>query len=187
MILGISGYAQVGKDTVAGFTQERGLIPVAFADKLRESMLALDPIVGVVVDADDDGTVNTLQVHRYSEAMDQLGYEAAKTQIPEVRALLQRMGTEVGRNVLGGDVWVNALMDSLDPAKDYVITDMRFPNEWAAVRKASGSTVRIERPGVGPVNDHPSEVSLDGFSFDYVIVNNGTLDDLREKVEVLFQ
>jgi 50S ribosomal subunit-associated GTPase HflX len=48
MIIGLSGYAQVGKDTVANIlVQHHGYKRVAFADKIRECLFALDPIIAV--------------------------------------------------------------------------------------------------------------------------------------------
>jgi hypothetical protein len=65
----------------------------------------------------------------------------------------------------------------------WIITDTRFPNEAEAIKKADGIIIRIERPGVKPINPHPSETSLDKWDFDYVIVNDGSLADLTKKIK----
>ena len=49
-------------------------------------------------------------------------------------------------------------------------------------RSRGGRVWRVSRPGVGPINDHISEVGLDDYPFDAVIDNDGTLDDLHERV-----
>lgn len=73
----------------------------------------------------------------------------------------------------------------VDEYPNWVITDCRFENEAAAVKAKGGIVVRVNRPGVQPVNRHQSEVELDNYHFDYVINNNGTIDDLKNEVKVL--
>lgn len=119
-----------------------------------------------------------------------------------VRDFLQILGTEGLRNGLHENTWVNALMADYTPAwttnkgehdpiqelPNWIITDTRFPNEAEAIKKVGGIIIRVERPGVKPINNHPSEVGLDGYDFDYVITNDGTLEDLVDMVrEVLRQ
>lgn len=179
MIIGLSGYGRAGKDSVADVLVERHRFQrVAFADKLRECAEALNPIVDVEFDADE----SKVPV-RYLDAKERHGYNAAKEIYPEFRGTLQRLGTEVGRNILGSNIWVDATMNALDVERDYVITDCRFPNEAQAINRAGGLVVRVQRPGNGPANDHPSETALDDYQFDGVINNDGTLEDLATRVE----
>ncbi len=82
------------------------------------------------------------------------------------------------------DVWVKALLDGGMPAR-LAISDVRFPNEADAIRAFGGLVVRVERPGVGPINGHESEIALDGYDFDLVVVNDGTLDELTDEMEAV--
>ena len=100
-----------------------------------------------------------------------------------VRELLQKIGTDALRDNLHQDVWVNALMVDYNPTLNWVITDTRFPNEAEAIKKAGGIIIRIERPGVKPINPHPSETSLENWKFDHVIINDGSLTDLTKKIK----
>lgn len=75
---------------------------------------------------------------------------------------------------------------------NWIITDTRFPNELQAVKQREGITIRVTRihPGLlGEVEKgnvlHPSETALDDAKFDYEIVNDGTIEDLIEKVRVV--
>jgi hypothetical protein len=168
MIIGLAGYARAGKDTVAQIlVEERGFRRIAFADALRDMLAALDPYIGTT---------------RLSDRLNWHGWEATKAD-PEVRRLLQRLGTEAGRDVLGPDVWVDAAVRKMDleSEENYVVSDVRFPNELQAIR-SYGQVWRIERPGCEPVNGHVSETALDGARFDRVISNNGSIDDLAERV-----
>jgi len=85
-----------------------------------------------------------------------------------------------------GETWVR-------PKKDVIISDTRFMNELFIIRAHGGKAIRITRPGVEvPAWAHPSETEQMGIpdsEFDYIIRNDGTLDDLlvktREMIEKL--
>lgn len=183
MIVALSGYAQSGKDTFANFlVKDHGFERMAFADPLREMLYALNPTVlhktGPSV-LDFEWTTVQLIVDRF-------GWEYAKAH-SDVRGLLQRLGTEAGRKVLGDTIWVDTLVSKLRVAdsRRIVITDCRFLNEAEAVRDMGGLVVRIRRPGRSAVNAHLSETALDPYRFDYTIENAGTLDLLRQAATAL--
>jgi hypothetical protein len=109
------------------------------------------------------------------------------------REFLQRLGTEAMREGLHTNVWVNALFADYKaieriPEKrmsimpNWIITDMRFPNEMEAVVEKGGLTIRVVRPGTS-TGTHPSEIALDGHTMHYEIINDGTIEDLVEKVK----
>ncbi len=181
-LIGLSGYARSGKDTAAGALLDRGWQRKAFADKLREFLYALDPALMTPWNTGSEGACHSLR-----PLVDALGWEKAKG-LPEVRALLQRCGTEAGRGVLGADVWVNAVLSNLTGPT--VITDVRFWNEAQRIQAAGGLVIRITRPGVGPAcapgtpsGVHTSETALDDYpGFDASIVNDGTPEALHAKI-----
>lgn len=125
--------------------------------------------------------------------------------IPDYRWLLQTIGTDALRNVVHENIWVNALMaDYVEktnhnfrvPREEYVnaiypnwiITDMRFPNEMEAVEKRGGITIRVNRDNgtrAIDLNPHPSETSLDSAKFKYTIDNDSNIEDLIEKVRTI--
>jgi len=108
-----------------------------------------------------------------------------------VRKFLQLIGTDALRDNLHENVWVNALfadykpnMDlSLDLYPNWIIPDVRFPNEADAIIDKGGIIIRVERDLENRINEyHPSEVSLDNFTkFSFKITNNGNLWDLEQK------
>ena len=177
MIIGLVGYAQAGKDEAARALVEQGFTKVAFADPLREMLLALNP----VIDARPSFAGRDVNLLRYRDYLDACGYESAKAH-PEVRRLLQRLGTEAGRQVLGEDVWVNAWVERATWHQCVVTTDVRFDNEVNAVRSLGGIIVRVDRPGTGPANDHASETLPARVKPNLVISNNGTVEDLHAAV-----
>lgn len=179
VVIGLSGYAQTGKDTLGSIlVGQHGFERIAFADKLREFLLALDPTVLIQQRA-------AAYHPRLSTLIQAFGWEQAKTQFPEVRELLQRLGTEAGRRILGENVWINAALGGLQTGHKYVITDVRFLNEFHAVKSLGGQVWRLERPGFVPVNAHESETALNGVTFDQYIFNCMTIKDLAEHAALI--
>lgn len=176
MIIGLSGYAGTGKDTLGAFLATRGFKSLGFADPLRAAAIAIDPVVGIDSDGDP--------VH-YTEALDTFGYNEMKFIYPEARRFLQRLGTEFGRRQVSDTFWVDQAMARIKPGENVVITDCRFANEATAIKARGGIIVRIERPGFGPVSEHPSETELDAWHFDQVIVNDVGLDGLEYRAALL--
>ena len=183
-LVGLSGYARSGKDSAADALVELGWKRIAFADKLREVLYQLNPIAGVIESYDEHLGVSIRQP-RVRSIIDRYGWNGYKeTQYgPEIRGLLQRLGTEAGRQTLWDSIWVDAAFANLDQDGKYVVTDCRFPNEAAAIRECGGRIVRISRKGVGPANAHPSETSLDDYDFDEYLTNDGTLEEFQELVK----
>lgn len=184
-LVGLSGYARSGKDTAAQALVDLGWRRDAFGDRLRDFLLALNPIVDIDVWEDEyDPSNYGAGSARLSDVIASRGWERAKDELVEVRQLLQRCGTDAGRKVLGDDVWVNAVIDRhLVEFQPLVIADVRFPNEAKAVKDSGGVIVRIERPGIGPKASpdgsvHVSETALDDWPFDAVVTNNGTPETL---------
>lgn len=174
MMIGLSGYARSGKDTVGKLLVERhGYTRVAFADPMRKMALAIDPII------DHYGSYGSnVRPVRLSEAVDSVGWDRAKS-VPEVRRFLQRLGTEAGREIFGSDFWIDIALKGYTQADNLVLTDVRFRNEADAIKKNDGVVVRILRPGIEPPNSHASERDLDGWAFDYLLKNEGSLEDLE--------
>ena len=175
MILSLSGYAGAGKDTFAAFLiQDFGFKRYAFADTLRTALEILDP-----------GVVAWGQYTSLRRLVRTYGWEVVKRDHPEVRKMLQVLGTEVGRELLGEDIWVEATFKKIkaEGAERVVITDCRFPNELAWVKVSKGSSVWIDRPGTGAVNGHSSESALAGIDFDYTFINDAqSLTEMRQRV-----
>ena len=173
MIIGLSGYAQSGKNTVADIlVDHHGFIQLAFADAIRDFIYEINPLVSC-------SPTGYLQ-----DLVNLKGWDEAK-QEPQVRKLLQSTGV-AGRNMIDEYLWVALTLSQIkDPQEGkYVITDVRFPNEAAAITSQGGQIWRIERPGVTAVNDHISETALDPWIFDETILNDGTIEDLKNKIKV---
>lgn len=176
MIIGLIGYAQSGKDTVANILVEQyGFIRVAFADKIRDLLYEMDPPVPT-------GVGNEKHVVGLQNYVDVYGWDVAK-QNPVVRQMLQNLGVGA-RTVFGDNHWIVEAVKFLSPSNNYVITDVRFKNEAAWLKDTYGSPIwRITRPGVEAVNAHISEHDLNDYKEDAHIENAGTLDELELLVQ----
>lgn len=200
MIIGLVGYAGVGKSEVAKIIQklEPGWEIKGFSQPLKQVAEILTGIPASTMDDQDvksqnlgpewetwgyrgrnDG--NLVQPHFTGEA-----YRKSMT----VRELLQKLGTEAVRNNLHEDAWVNALFSTYRPHKmsqynpsKWIIQDVRFPNELHAIKEHGGIIVRVTRPFYKPVNGHPSETALEDYLFEYYINNNGDLNYLESQVK----
>jgi len=172
--IGLLGRAGAGKDTAAVELRKRyGYVRVAFADPIKEVAFAVDPIVHTQPEP-----------LRLSQVVHNLGWDAAKREFPEVRRLLQRIGLEAGRDVLGPSVWLDIAMDrirGLNRFNPIVVTDVRFRNEAETLRLAGFALVWIDRPGTED-GDHPSEHELSPQDADHVVTNDGAPDDLYRAI-----
>lgn len=175
-IIGLCGYAGSGKDEAAKGLVACGWTRIAFADAVREVALAINPVLV--------GDPSNESAFRLADVVCDGQWLIAKAQ-PEVRRLLQAIGTEAGRKILGENVWVDAAMRKV--AGDTVFSDVRFPNEVAAIRERGGRIVRIERPGVGPVNGHVSETAIDCIEADYTIINDREPWDMQGELVAWMQ
>ena len=183
MLIGLSGYARSGKDTVAAILVEQyGFTRIAFAAPLKAIAADLDPWAM----SHPGGSIRLSDLlHWYDDDLDlddklTAGWEYAK-RYPEIRRLLQNLGVAC-REHLDPDVWVMAAMRKAEHYDRVVISDVRFQNEAKAIRLVGGEVWRINRPGVDAVNGHISEHDLDGWRFDRHVDNGGTLFDLSVTV-----
>lgn len=169
LIVGIAGAKRTGKSTVAAWLErEYGYQPKAFAAPVKHAALTLDPLVPVKGYPGGQRLAHIVHSH---------GWEWAKDHCPEVRRVLQVLGTDVGRRLFGEDVWVDLAL-SHRPLVLTSFSDVRFPNEVERVLDFGGIVFRLRRPAVENGADrHESEVALNSLDLPEVC-NDGTLDDL---------
>jgi hypothetical protein len=186
-VIGLTGHAQVGKDTVGELLGKYGFERLAFADALRDGLYALNPYLC----AKDDYYEPAIRLR------DELGLNVPENWNrlkndeqfgPEVRRLLQVYGTESGRDIHGQTCWTDIIERQLVRSapgdnRRFVITDVRFPNEVELVHGHGGQVWRLDRVGTGPVNAHVSDKGLGPEHVDSYLVNNGSLHDLATTVD----
>lgn len=155
---------------------------------------------------DREEAVNVMS--HWDENYQQEVYIASEDVIMTPRLLLQLLGTEAGRQIIHPNIWVNSLFADYTMSEEgkvklrranntaasvhalkggylpnWIVTDMRFPNELEAIKSRGGLTIRLERPQLIKRDfEHASETALDNAEFDVVIQNDGTINELIDKV-----
>ena len=171
VLIGLTGYAGSGKDTVRAMLEREGFVGLAFAEPIRSMLRELLTSCGI-----DD------------EYIDERALK--ETIIPELgvsyRHMAQSLGTEWGRN-LRRDFWMRLagayMADQQDAGEThFVVSDVRFDNEANWIRNKGGQVWRIHRDGLASVRPHVSESGVDGIKPSRTIHNNGTPEQLHEAV-----
>ena len=195
MIIGISGKMGSGKDTVGKLIQE--LRPQykfsnkKFAAKVKQ---CASLILNVPIEEFENQQFKTKFLS--PEWCYDKVYLDEESKVIEyhkedmsIRTFLQLFSTDACRNNVHENFWVNALFADYKDDDNWIITDVRFLNEVYKIgEKFNSFTVRVNRDGLEkPYKEHRSEKELDNYDFHYVIDNNGTLEELREKVEALLK
>lgn len=176
-LVAFGGYATAGKDAAANsLVIHNNFYKTYMSKPLEKALLTLDPIVN------RSGL-------RYQELHSLVGYDESK-KVPEVRRLLQKLGTEFGREMVHEDFWLNKVFDEVleqnVQQRNVALTGIRYTNELARVENYGGLSIWIDRPRVAPVNSHTSDNTLWPDDFDVRVDNDGSLEDLHKRVlEVL--
>lgn len=206
IIVGLGGKKFSGKDTFAEFMQEsltqRGIDSVILnmSDPLEKIIEIINPHIIADPDTILLGYLIPERGQPYNSITRQLKflhndisrkdlYAAMKT-LPMVRQFLQKIGTEVGREIIHEDVWVDYAKKSIAEqhklGKVVFITGIRFLNEIQMVTDLGGETAYVERNvefTETSTDLHSSELSVSIQDFDYLIHNNKELEDLRNYAE----
>ena len=170
-LIALTGLPRCGKDTVAAWLiAHHSWTKLAFAGPLKAA-------AAILLNRTED-ECNGVNFDREA-VMPEWGFS--------MRWFLQVFGTECLRNQVAQDFWIKRMyieLGSWTPMAKIVITDCRFENEAALVRERGGHVIEIRRPGlVG--SGHISDAGVRLTEDDYVILNDGTVDDLYEQTRRL--
>jgi hypothetical protein len=210
MIIGVCGFIGSGKDTIADYlTNFHGFRRESFANTLKDAVAQVFGWDRTMLEG------RTKQAREWREQVDP--WWAERLNMPDLtpRLVLQLWGTEVCRKGFHDDIWIASLENKLRTSTDdVVISDCRFPNEIKSIKNAGGIVVRVKRgpepewyesavvANRGPDGNltwstnktrlekygiHASETAWVGTKFDYVLDNDGSIDDLFAQVKGLVQ
>ena len=167
MIVGLTGRKGCGKSSVANIFRDRlGYEVVSFASPIKDMLRVLG-----LGDAElNDPIIKEIVLDEYRKSP---------------RELMQLLGTEFGRALVDKNIWVTALEKRIDSDKNYVIDDVRFPNEAAMIHANGGKVVRVYRPlqEDEAAASHISEAGIDSEQIDYELRNSSCyVTDLEHTV-----
>lgn len=182
MIVAISGKAGSGKDTVAE------MICNLLADQNYDDLEFQNPVILWKIKKFASKLKIICAILSGLSEEDMYSQEGKLKFLPDwnmtVRDMQIKVGTEAIRDNLHSNAWVIALMCDYKETEKWLITDLRFKNEFEYLKSKGAVCIRVERPGVKLI-DHISETDLDNTTFDFRIVNDGSKEDLKEKVITL--
>lgn len=172
MLVGVCGKAGAGKDTIADYlVKQHGFKKIALADPIKRMVKDVFVL--------DDYTVYD-RVAREQPLSQWNGWS--------VRKLLQTIGTELFRRNIDDAVWVKSLWYRVksDPLSNYVVSDVRFPNEKQYLEENCPDffTIKVKREGCdGSVGVKGHESEAYDLETNYVVENNKTFEDLYHIVD----
>lgn len=210
-LVGFVGLKRSGKDTAAQALVNRGWTRMAFADLLKEMSMQLRGVwvqvpAGVELDAVIPSVGGGLLGRgggfaQYHYVVDALGMEKAKDLVPDVRTLLQTLGTDCVRGTFGSTAWVELaeqnIHEALTRGESVVLTDVRFDEELDLVRRLGGITIGVWRGDLDSLGEalesegervggdtHESETNTYHLLnwCDFIVCNRGSIGDLHRGV-----
>lgn len=178
-LVALCGAAGAGKDTVADMLPARKL---AFADTLyREVSEAFGvTIADLKCRATKETPSNRLGLRFCDDTAFRISRREESYYAPQSpRQILQWWGDYLRAQM--PDYFVCRAAEEIGRVQTpTVITDVRFPNEAAMVRQLGGQIWQIKRPGYeAGGTGHASDTAGDEFAPDRVVVNSGSMEDLR--------
>lgn len=208
MILGVVGFMESGKGSIGEILiRNHNFETDSFAKSLKDAAAAIFGWDRAMLEGDTD------ESRFWREQRDRFWSEKLGIKDFTPRLALQWLGTEAGRKVFGEPLWVSTVERRwLNAGKpNTVITDCRFPNEINMIRDLGGKVIRVKRgpepawyqsilfynKGYADEEDirqierlrvtgnipHESETAWIGTDVDEVINNDGTLEELEEKID----
>lgn len=176
-LIGIAGKARSGKDTAAAYlVAQHGLIKYSFADPMKDGLKTMFGLT----DEHMNGSLKETEITW-------LGVSP--------RRLMQTLGTEWGREIIRPDLWVMLAQRQWDrvkwPTEDtfhggMIVPDIRFEEEAEFIRRNGGLVIHLFRDELETVEAHKSEAGVRFMDGDWLIENNGTIEDLHAELEADF-
>lgn len=174
-IIGLAYKKGVGKNTLAKFittylrceAPQLNVKEVSFAAKLKDVAYQLYSWAGI-------------QRGIYYE----IRRDEKEVVLPQLEKSPRQIWIEIGNKMreVYQDTWIDFALKNIK-ADVLIITDVRFQNEAAAIRRVGGQLIKIERNNI-PKGTDPAEIDLDSWMiWDAVVDNNSTLQDLNKEAE----
>ncbi len=184
MLIGLTGLAGSGKDTVANIITSKydSWQRYAMASPLKRGLCEM---LNIPMSDIEDPTKKNLPNYKFGKS---------------IRLMAQTLGTEWGRVIIADDIWIQMARENLgnmlkSDKPNIVITDIRFDNEADMVHDMGGYVIKIHRPdnpyinsvASNGVNSHASEAGLSIDKIDWNLRNVGSITSLTSNVQYIIE
>lgn len=168
MLLGLVGKKGSGKDTCADYlTEHHKFIKIALADPPKHAVRKLFRLTPKQL----WGPIEL------KEAIDERYQRSPRELVIEL--------SNFGKSI-DPDCWIKLALSNIGLYEKVVVSDVRFLNEAAAIKRNGGILCRIQRNfSTGLGEQDPSETEQEQIQVDWEIQNTGTLEELYEKIEFI--
>ena len=189
VIIGLCGFQGSGKDTFANYlVQNHNFIKLSFASAVKDVLNILFDWNRELIEG------GTIESREFRETTDLWWSEKLHINNLTPRKMLQFIGTDLFRDKFNADIWTlivenkikNVIQNNIQ--QNIIISDCRFPNEIAMIKKYNGILIHIQRNNLNQnnihnnsnihSNIHSSEIAWIGENFDLVFDNN--FDNLQD-------
>lgn len=191
LILGVNGKLGSGKDSFADFAVEKyGYKKLSFANALKNEVKDFFEKYSIHY---EDKNIWGSQSDKEEELIIENIDSICKSFFPltdlrqkisgkktTFRYILQWWGTDYRREMCDQNYWVKKFIEECSQYEKVVCSDLRFPNEYNAIKDNHGICIKVIRDNSFQSNTafHISETALDHIDDWYSIIdNNSTLDD----------
>lgn len=179
LLVAFTGFKGSGKDTAAAvLLNDYRYTKMAFGDPIKDALVA-----GLGLDHS--------QVHG-DRKESPIGWLDGITP----RFLMQQLGTEWGREIVHPDLWVRIIERRIQQAwstgqsrRCFALTDVRHVNEIDMARQLGATIIHVRRGQeswwrrlLRRLRSHGSEQALPVLPGDFVVQNDGTVEDLHRRV-----
>jgi len=167
MLLALSGKQGVGKDTCAEMFVELGFSSIAYADPMKRKFAE---ITGLPIDVYDDFKRSSLS------------YKENSMNGRDICVGIGMLMRELSPNL-----FTDTVQAFIDEKSNTVVTDMRFQNELDHMKKNNATIIKIVRPGIDEIKHISEELSDRNDYYDELIINDGTIGQLKQKVRTIYE
>lgn len=182
-IVAFLGPKRVGKDTSADFLVHKyGYQKYALADPMKKAVQLLFNFSDEQLWGDEKEILDPFWQVTPREIMQFIGIDVLFNELGDRFPHLSKVN--------GKSFYIYSLETCIQKSPDdlFVISDLRMQEDVTALKKMGAVIIRIERPGLNSIDSHISEEGVNAVTgYDYTLINDGTLEELEEKINQVFK